>query len=325
MLAGPLSALDRTALGREAAIARAQRAAIVNRGGDLRRTQWAAWLRRAFDNGAGAAHSFVRRADRDHANVDRVGLIRQLSNLHGQWKGHWRAATGPLTLAAAGVEPALWARREFGWSAFAESVDVTSEAVYHASRLFKPGTAVAFDGLHCRHLALLPQDLLGVAATLMRVALSTGYLAGAAAVISVPLVPKPDGIALRPVGVFSALHRVLGAVVKGRSRAWEVALTRASPIFCAGQARSATDVVWRQAASAQVAAARGPGAATAAAALLLDVEKFFDTLDFGVLALAARRLQFPLDLLRLALTSYRWPRVVRNRGWVTPPLSAKRG
>ena len=76
---------------------------------------------------------------------------------------------------------------------FSDSADVTPDAVSHASRLFRPGTAVAFDGLHCRHIALLPADLLGVAATLMRVALSTGYIAGPTAVISVPSSPRPTG------------------------------------------------------------------------------------------------------------------------------------
>ena len=84
IFAAPLSGPDRTALGREVAIARSQSAAIVNRSGDLRRIQWAEWICRAFDNGAGAAHSFARRADRDHLNVDRVGLIDQLNGLHAQ-------------------------------------------------------------------------------------------------------------------------------------------------------------------------------------------------------------------------------------------------
>ena len=127
----------------------------------------------------------------------------------------------------------------------------------------------------------------------MRITLATGYAAAAAAIISVPLVPKADGISFRPVGVFSALHRVLGAVVKHRTREWEVGRTGTSHILCAGSAKSAIDAVWRQAASAQILAARGQRRRTSAAALLLDVEKFSDTLDYDVLLAHARRLGFP--------------------------------
>ena len=90
-------------------------------------------------------------------------------------------------------------------------------------------------------------------------------------------------------------------------------------------ARPPTDIVWRAAVGAQIAQARAGGGDTAAIALLLDLRRFFDSMDFDVLRCKAQALEFPPDLLRVALAAYRWPRVLRARGFAAPPLAATRG
>ena len=81
-------------------------------------------------------------------------------------EGHWRAVPGPSDLTASGKDAARWALAIFGWSPFADTAVVTPEAVAQAARLFRHGIAVAFDGLHCRHIALPPLGFRKVAATL---------------------------------------------------------------------------------------------------------------------------------------------------------------
>ena len=92
--------------------------------------------------------------------------------------------------------------------------------------------------------------------------------------------PKTDGVSLRPVGVFSSIHRVLGAVVKDQARSWEGSLASTSKVFCAGARKSAADVVWRQTTAAQISHQRasdeGQGRLSPpileAAALLIDID-----------------------------------------------------
>ena len=61
--------------------------------------------------------------------------------------------------------------------------------------------------VHCCH-----PPLLQAVAVLMRVILAAGAAPAQVALVSVPLVPKPSSEGLRPVGVFSALYRVMGSI-----------------------------------------------------------------------------------------------------------------
>ena len=114
---------------------------------------------------------------------------------------------------------------------------------------------------------------------LMKITLATGYSASTSGWVAVPLVPKSDGVNLRPVGVFASIHRVLGAVVKDQARSWEGSLASSSRVFCAGARKSAADVVWRQTTAAQIyqhrASHEGSGRlrppTLEAAALLVDI------------------------------------------------------
>ena len=210
--------------------------AISNRASEVSRASWSSWAKQALKAGAGAAHSFVKRGDKEPVLVDRPSVFQEVSAECGKWSKHWRATTAK---AAEVLSPALpaseWALRTIGWgtcSGFAEQVSPAAIAV--AAKRFREGTSSASDSLHCRHYSMLPPPVLATAAALMQVTLATGYAPSVAGLVAVALIPKSGGVSLRPIGVVSALHRVLGAVVKPTAKAWGATLAQESSIFCAG-------------------------------------------------------------------------------------------
>ena len=75
----------------------------------------------------------------------------------------------------------------------------------------------------------------------------------------------------------------------------------------AGAGRGSTVAAWKQAARAELAAAEG----SKYAQVLLDLVKAFERIPYRVLLREAKALGYPLRLLRLAIATYKLPRVVR--------------
>ncbi len=101
--------------------------------------------------------------------------------------------------------------------------------------------------------------------------------------------------------------------------AWEARNDR--PYWASGKARSAHDVVWRQAVRAEVKGATSSHAAT----LLWDAQSFFERVSHRKLVARAKAAGFPEQLLRPALAMYRAPRLVSMHGFVAKELLPRRG
>ena len=89
----------------------------------------------------------------------------------------------------------------------------------------------------------------------------------------------------------------------------------------AGSGRGSTVAAWRQAARAEIAAASGEKYAQ----ILLDLVKAFERIPYRVLLREASRLGYPLRLLRLAIATYKLPRVIRVGNAVSDLVWAVRG
>ena len=93
------------------------------------------------------------------------------------------------------------------------------------------------------------------------------------------------------------------------AQAWQIAHER--PFFYAGPRKGAAVASWQQAARAELATCchHAEWACT-----LLDLVKAFERVPHDILFREARRLKYPLWLLRLSLATYRLVRVVRVGG-----------
>ncbi len=134
----------------------------------------------------------------------------------------------------------------------------------------------------------------------------------------VPLLPKPKG-GHRPIGVFTSPYRLWVKARRPLADAWEARNDRS--FWASGKARSAQDVVWRQAVRAEVRGASSSHAAT----LLWDAEAFFERVCHRKLVARARRTGYPMQLLRPAIAMYRAPRLITMGGHVARELMPRRG
>ena len=100
---------------------------------------------------------------------------------------------------------------------------------------------------------------------------------------------------------------------------WEVKCVR--PYLYAGSGRGSTVAAWKQAARAEVAHVTGARYAQ----VLLDLVKAFERIPYRVLLREALKLCYPLRLLRLAIATYRLPRVIRGGESVSDLIWAVRG
>ena len=106
---------------------------------------------------------------------------------------------------------------------------------------------------------------------------------------------------------------------RGVAQSWE--RRNARGYLNAGAAKGATIVAWRQAARAELAATIGLDYCQA----LLDLVKAFERIPHWLLVREARRLNYPLWLIRLALATYRLHRVLRVGQALSEVIRATRG
>ena len=106
---------------------------------------------------------------------------------------------------------------------------------------------------------------------------------------------------------------------RDEAKQWEISCDR--KFLYAGTGRGSTVAAWKQAVRAEVAAASG----VTYGQVLFDLVKAFERIPYRVLLREALNLQYPLRLLRLAIATYKLPRVIRVGGAISDLVWAVRG
>lgn len=136
--------------------------------------------------------------------------------------------------------------------------------------------------------------------------------------VVIVLLAKAAG-GFRPIGLFPSVVRLWMRVRLADAAVWQSAFER--PWLYASAGKGAEVAAWRQAARAEMAAARGEEYA----AVLLDLVKAFERVPHAALVQRAVSLGYNIRLLRVSLASYRLPRVLRLDGVCSQLVVAARG
>lgn len=150
----------------------------------------------------------------------------------------------------------------------------------------------------------LPDAVLQAVIQLLRRCETEGRWPMMVRLVIIVLLPKPDG-GFRPIGLLPLLPRIWMRARRDVAQVWE--RRNARGYLYAGAAKGATVAAWKQAARAELAASIGLDYGQA----LLDLVKAFERIPHWLLVREARRLNYPLWLIRLALATYRLQRVLR--------------
>ena len=106
------------------------------------------------------------------------------------------------------------------------------------------------------------------------------------ALLAMPMLPKASG-GFRTIGIFAGAVRLWAKARRGLCGEWEASHDR--PYWGAAKDRRPLDPVWRWAISAE-----STPSSDQAAAVMVDVSAFYESLDHAALREAARRHGFPL-------------------------------
>ena len=282
------------------------------------------WLREGPAAGLKRQHLFIRTAtgwtDSKVGN-ESTPVTSELDDLEGLSPEQLQAACSPTTSAQtplgaqhlANAELADWGIQwavgsnhdKLDWPDITEPLPPISLKKFRDALFsFPAGTGLGWDALHPRAMLRLPDELLRRWIDLFEECEAAGSWPEQIGVVIVVLIPKPEG-GFRPIGLLPNPPRIWMRLRREQAKQWEVKCDR--PFLYAGSGRGSTVAAWKQSLRAELAAATHARYAQ----LLLDLVKAFERIPYRVLLREANRLRYPLRLIRLAIATYKLPRVVR--------------
>ncbi len=271
---------------------------------------WREWLREGFEAGAKHAHAYLR------------------------LPAEWRPSTSTTSQGLPTADPAaiLDGQREKYAKAWADDGDsgwyqstkrealprLAPADLREASRLFKRTTAIAYDGIHVRHYAMLSDGALEALGGLLEVCELVGTFPRQARLVVTPLLEKPKG-GFRPIAIYVSLYRLWAKARRSVAADWEAAHPRS--FFSAARGNGPLDTTWRQGVRQEAQVSAGG----AAACLYWDLESFFECVDRTKLMQRAEASEFPMPVIRLSMAMYAAPRILSMGGRIAREVWPKRG
>jgi hypothetical protein len=147
--------------------------------------EWREWLRAGFERGANIAHAYMRLPAEwrpsEATSPEGLPIAEPSAVLNGQRDKYGRA----------------WAANEdvgrYSWPDRQSLPRLKAAELREASLSFKKSTAIAYDGIHCRHYAMLCDAALTALGALLEVCELLGPLPRQARLVVTPLLDKPKG------------------------------------------------------------------------------------------------------------------------------------
>ena len=230
------------------------------------------------------------------------------------WAGQWSAddASTPLAEQEWESELAAAADNEAPYDV------LTPGELREVALSFPRRTGISLDGVHVRHLALLPDEALLALAVILLVVEQLGVLPSQVQRLLIFLIPKATG-GRRPIMLAPALYRWWARARRPLAERWEA--DNDHPFFAASKGRTAIDPVYRRAVRAEAAAAEGKCVVTG----LWDIAKFLERIVHALLVRRAGRCGAPMRALRVCLSMYRAVRYLTISPFVATPVRATVG
>ncbi len=272
--------------------------------------EWRDWIRRGFEAGARNAHAYLRlppewrpSTANSPSGIPTASPAQLLETQRDKYAQAW--------LADSDCGHYLWPSRQ-------ALPRLSASELREASRLFKKRTAVAYDGIHCRHYSLLCDGALEALGAILEACELLGNLPRQARLVVTPLLEKPKG-GFRPIAIYVSLYRLWAKARRDVAARWEA--SNARPFFSSSRGNGPLDTTWRQGVRQEARVSSGG----ASACVMWDLESFYESVDRERLLRRAEATDFPLPVVRLSLAMYAAPRVLSMEGRIARELWPKRG
>ena len=274
-----------------------------------RRQRWLAWQEENVTVNSAAAHALTRPPTVRPPAFD---LLAELRELEADWGNIWCAG-------ARGPGPESTHLHHFEPYHIPQRAPLTTDEVRVAAKRFQRVTATP-TGWHPRDFGELSEAALTRLTSIFEDWETTGTPEGQVAALVVKLIPKPDG-GRRPIGLYQEVFRVWSKARQPLVRAWQARFITDAVVHMQ-QGRQIGDAAWRARVRALDATDRGRTVIEA----MWDLRKCFEHVPHDKLVEQASRLGFPMDILRVSVASYAWPRILTtDYGVVADALWPTRG
>ncbi len=272
---------------------------------------WRSWVSDGAESGLRNAHKFTKVPEQwtptavgdselDVLTCDPSVLLDDMRN---RYVGKWAAKAGP---------------RRIEWPTREALPRLTEAEVGEASASFAWRTSSTYDGFHPRHWALLSPGAKKATAAICEAIELLGSLPVQISLVTMPLIGKAQG-GYRAIGMVAAVLRVWARARRHLADAWEDKHRRS--FWSADKGNSPLDTVWRQEVRQEAAVSDG----RQGAALLYDLDSFYETIDRDLLLQRARRTNFPEAIVRVCLALYACPRMLALDGALSREVYPEHG
>ena len=183
---------------------------------------------------------------------------------------------------------------------------VTEDLIRAAVEDTPKNKATAYDSVNPKQIAMLDSVGIQALAIIWECIERTQKVSRATEEIMAPLIPKKDGNE-RDLALFAGVYRICMKARQNVTRKWEEQHEKA--FIANGEGRGCTDIPWLRSLEAEAATAEGQTFVQ----ITHDMEAFFQQIDHNRLVEAARKHDFPEQIVRAAIAYYRKPRRMYNR------------
>ena len=252
-------------------------------------TDWKETMKQLMQNADSKAFAYVKGSALVRPEGD---LIHFRDSSRQKWKQIWNGQDASTNFQEVALLEGMIANNR---------PPLTVQELRQASKSFSTKTATAdwwhprlFEGLNDKQLSKLA-DIMFVWETIGRPAVPNQSLI-------TKMIPKPAG-GFRPIGLFPSLVRLWGKARQPYIKAWAKKEISDGTINMS-PGRRVGDGTWRHKVLARLDANKGDTVLEG----LWDVQKCFEQINGKKLVRIAEALGYPLELLAVSLSTYRWPR-----------------
>jgi hypothetical protein len=272
-----------------------------------------AWKDKLFQGPGLRVHSWSKTSRISHTAqvLDHTGYLTSnpailLQHTVQQWTKVWQAVREPPTASMLTPHSA------------SQLPELTVEAFAWTTKNFKSSTSVP-DGIHPSHYGRLPGEALCKVVQFLRLCEQCGRLPISCREAVIRMLPKPRG-GHRPIALFRSLFRAWGKARTPILAAWAKSLCTA--VFAMSPGRRVTDGLYRDLCRALLSQVQAKVVLEAH----FDVAKFFDHIRRFPLVQVAATMGYPMQLLRISLSTYAGARrIVMDEGVTSEPLWGTEG
>ena len=270
---------------------------------------WRLWAHDATQGAASKGHRWIKEPLRwepeigeDECGQESVAATAVLRKYHKKFASTWETSTVAKTRLRG--KQSVGTKNPLADAALPLLPRPTPDEIRSTARSFKEKTANP-DGLHPRAFAVMSDGALEALGWLILLIEATGDFPAVMRSIVVALYRKQGGKARRAIGFYRGLVRLCERLRRSHLATWKKSINNQG--FNVTKTRATTDAVWRRAVRAEHAVGEQQSACVA----FWDLKEFYETIGHTRLAEEGAATGYPLILLRLSISTYRWPRFLQ--------------